>query len=152
MRPECSSRMIRIIEVCLCRLWKRFPWYHWGVHDCISKRVVSNRLRARLGAAAPLLVPVFNLLLPPVLGVRPDELRPVDRIGEVLAPLLVLSGARDDRTLLAEAASLFDRAPEPKAFWAVKGAAHVDLEAHGPPEYWSRVLPFLTRHLRAPGG
>lgn len=113
---------------------------------------LSNRLRARLGQAASLLVPVFNVLLPPVLGVRPDQLRPVDRIGAVAAPLLVLSGVEDDRTPLTEALSLFDQAPEPKMFWAVEGAAHVDLEHHEPRRYWSKVLPFLAQHLRAPGG
>lgn len=117
---------------------------------------LANRLRVGLGAAGPLLIPllapVFKLLLPPVLGVHPDELRPADRIGAVMAPLLVLSGTDDDRTPLAEALLLFDRAPEPKSFWAVEGAAHVDLEQHGPPRYWREVLPFLTQHLRAADG
>jgi len=44
---------------------------------------LANRLRAGLGRVAgplltPLLVPVFKLLLPPILGVTPDELRPID--------------------------------------------------------------------------
>jgi fermentation-respiration switch protein FrsA (DUF1100 family) len=112
-----------------------------------------NRLRAGLGPVlgpvmGPALAPVFKLLLPPVLGVRPEELRPIDRIGAARAPLLIASGTADDRTTLAEARALFSRAPEPKRFWAAEGAAHVDLERFAPEEYWRRVLPFLTENLR----
>jgi alpha-beta hydrolase superfamily lysophospholipase len=110
---------------------------------------LGNRLRARLGAlAARPLAPVFALLLPPVLGVRPEELRPIDRIGAIRAPLLLASGTHDDRTTIAEARALFDRAPAPRQFWAVEGAAHEDLEGFAPEPYWSRVLPFLVQHLR----
>ena len=45
-------------------------------------------------------------------------------------------------------AGLFDRTPEPKRFWAMEGAAHVDLERYDPAAYWAVILPFLTRHLR----
>lgn len=114
---------------------------------------LSNRLRAGLGPIAgpvftPLLTPAFELLLPPVLGVRLDELRPVDHIGTATAPLLIASGTADDRTPIGEARSLFDHAPEPKQFWSVQGAAHVDLERYDPAAYWRVVLPFLTRHLQ----
>lgn len=116
---------------------------------------LAHRLRTALGPVAgpvftPVLVPAFELLLPPVLGVRPDELRPADRIGAATAPLLVASGTADDRTPLAEARRLFERAPEPKVFWAVPGAGHVDLERHDPDAYRRVVLPFLVRHLRRP--
>lgn len=115
---------------------------------------LANRLRAGLGPVAgppltPVLAPLFELLLPPVLGVTPGDLRPIDRIGEARAPVLVASGTLDDRTPLAEARALFERAPEPKRFWAAEGAGHVDLERHDPDEYWRNVLPFLAR-LRQP--
>ena len=100
----------------------------------------------------PLLAPLFTLLLPPVLGVRPDELRPIDRIGAAAAPLLIASGAVDDSTPIGEAQNLFERAPAPKRFWPVPGAAHVDLERHDPDEYKRVVLPFLTQHLSAATG
>lgn len=113
---------------------------------------LANRLRAGLGPIVggmftPLLVPTFKLLLPPILGVKPSALRPIDRIGLVTAPLLIASGTIDDRTPLDEARSLFDDAPEPKQFWAVPGAAHVDLEHYDSDSYWKVVLPFLTQHL-----
>lgn len=115
--------------------------------------VLSNRLRAGLGPVAgpvftPLLTPAFKLLLPPILGVEPDELRPIDRIGAATAPLLIASGTADGRTPIDEAQSLFEHAPEPKQFWAVQGAAHVDLERYDPSAYWRVVLPFLSQHLQ----
>lgn len=115
---------------------------------------LSNRLRAALGPIAgpvftPLLTLAFKLLLPPILGVEPNELRPIDHVGSATAPLLIASGTADDRTPISEAQSLFQHAPEPKQFWAVQGAAHVDLERYDPVAYWRVVLPFLSHHLQA---
>lgn len=114
---------------------------------------LSNRLREGLGTVVgpvftPLLTPTFDLLLPPILGVKPNELRPIDRIGAATAPLLIASGTADDRTPISEARSLFEHAPEPKQFWAVQGAAHVDLERFDPAAYWRVVQPFLSQHLQ----
>lgn len=64
------------------------------------------------------------------------------------APLLIAGGSEDDRTPLAEARALFARAPEPKRFWAMPGAGHVDLEAHDPEAYREVVGGFLAAHLR----
>lgn len=114
---------------------------------------LTNRLRASLGpvlgtAFIPVLTPMFETLLPPLLGLRVDDLRPIDVIGNVTAPVLVASGTADNRTPLSEARDLFDRAPEPKLFWAVQGAGHVDLEAYAPADYRRIVLPFLVEHLQ----
>jgi fermentation-respiration switch protein FrsA (DUF1100 family) len=94
------------------------------------------------------LASVFKVLLPPILGVTAEQLRPIDHIGAVRAPLLVASGSADDRTPIDEAQTLFRAAPEPKQFWAVPGAAHVDLQAYDPDGYWCVVLPFLRGALR----
>jgi fermentation-respiration switch protein FrsA (DUF1100 family) len=114
---------------------------------------LTNRLRASLGpvlgtAFIPVLTPMFETLLPPLLGLRVDDLRPIDVIGNVTAPVLVASGTADNRTPLSEVRDLFDRAPEPKLFWAVQGAGHVDLEAYAPADYRRIVLPFLVEHLQ----
>jgi uncharacterized protein len=106
----------------------------------------AARLAGRL--FTPLLVPAFKLLLPQILGVRPDELRPIDRIGTVVAPLLIASGTADRYTTINETEVLFDRAPEPKRLWAAEEAGHVDLERFSSERYWSVVLPFLSDHLR----
>jgi pimeloyl-ACP methyl ester carboxylesterase len=119
-------------------------------------RALSNRLRTHLGSIvgsvfAPILTPLFEVLMPPIIGVRPVDLRPIDHIGAVTAPVLIASGAADPLTTIAEAASLFNNAPNPKQFWAVPGAGHVDLEQYDAAAYWSVVLPFLERYLRGEG-
>jgi uncharacterized protein len=115
---------------------------------------IANRISAVLpvagGIVARPLAWMFELLLPPVIGVRPADLRPIDRIAEVTAPVLVAAGTLDDRTTIAEADAMFARAPERKWFWRVEGARHVDLEAYAPGEYRKRVVPFLAERLRQP--
>ena len=113
---------------------------------------LADRLRVALGPVAgplftPVLVPAFALLLPPVTGIRPADLRPIDHVGELSAPVLLLSGTADRHTLLTEAEAIYARAPEPKRFWAVPGAGHVDLEHFDPDQYWQHVLPFLSETL-----
>lgn len=83
------------------------------------------------------------------IGVSEAELQPIDRIGHIGAPLLLLSGTDDHYTPLAEAESLYAHAPAKKSFWAVVGAGHEDLHDYGRAEYERRVGGFLARCLRA---
>lgn len=82
-------------------------------------------------------------------GVTEAELQPIDRIGRIRAPLLLISGTADPYTPLAEAESLYARAPGRKSFWAVIGAGHEDLHHYAPREYERRVGGFLARCLRS---
>ena len=114
---------------------------------------LSNRLRVGLGpiigpVATPVLTPVFMHVMPPVLGVTPTQLRPIDTIAALRAPALIMSGTADPYTPIKEARALFDAAPQPKQFWAVPEAAHVDLEQFDPDAYWRIVMPFLNANLR----
>ncbi|MBO0752815.1 MAG: alpha/beta hydrolase [Bradyrhizobiaceae bacterium] len=114
---------------------------------------ITNRLHAALGPSvglivAPALEHLFELLLGPLLGVSVNDLRPIDHVGEVDAPILIASGTRDDRTTIAETTAMFDRAKDPKLLWRVVGARHVDLEAFAPDEYRNHVLPFLVDNLQ----
>src|SRR5262245_45617786 len=114
---------------------------------------IANRIRSVLGwhlggMVTKPLAWLFQVLLPPVLGLKPADLRPIDHIGEATAPLLIASGAQDDRTTIAETMALFARAREPKLLWAVGDAGHVDLEMHAPDEYRRRVVAFLTEQLQ----
>jgi fermentation-respiration switch protein FrsA (DUF1100 family) len=84
---------------------------------------LGNRLRARLGPAA----------------------------GAAFAPVLVASGETDDRTTPDEARAPFARAVGQKRFVLVRGAGHIDLEAHDPGAYCAEVLTFLSLHLRRRG-
>jgi uncharacterized protein len=116
----------------------------------------SNRIRAALG---PFLGPVgaavaqpgawlLQVMLPPFLGVRPSDLRPIDRLGELTSPVLVASGTRDERTTMTETNAMFERIRAPKMLWPVEGAGHVDLAAYAGDEYRRRVIAFFTQALQ----
>jgi len=83
------------------------------------------------------------------IGVSESQLQPIDRIGRVRAPVLVISGTADPYTPIAEAESLYAHAPAKKSFWAVAGAGHEDLHDYAPREYERRVGGFLAQWLRA---
>lgn len=109
---------------------------------------VRDRLRAWLGAIGRALAPIATRVLLPRDGVTAADLRPIDRIHEQTAAVLVIAGTADPYTPLDESRALFARAPEPKQLWEVEGAAHVDLHAFDGPEYERRVGAFLALHLR----
>ena len=118
------------------------------------RTALINRLHIYLGpvwgkALAPILAPMFRLLMWVVLGVRASTLRPIDHIAGVTAPVLIASGTRDRSTTIEEARTLFHRATDPKQFWAVEGARHVNLERYDPVAYWRVVLPFITRYVQS---
>lgn len=114
---------------------------------------VQDRLALRLGAlASRLLAPLLLVQLPLRLDLNASQLRPLDAIATVRAPLLVASGTEDRHTRWVETERLFAAAPGPKALWPVPGAGHVDLHGFDATAYEARVLPWLQAHLRkAPG-
>ena len=113
---------------------------------------IENRIIAVLGPIGAVVAPpttaLFKLVLPPFLGVTAADLRPIDRIAGVRAPVLVAGGMLDDRTSIVETRRMFTRANEPKQLWVVARAGHVDLEGFVPAEYRSHVLAFMMETLR----
>ena len=81
-------------------------------------------------------------------GVSEDALRPIDRVGLVEAPLLMIAGTRDRYTPLAESRDLFSHAREPKELWELDGAGHENLHAFVGNVYEHRVAAFFARYLR----
>ncbi|MBI3898247.1 MAG: alpha/beta hydrolase [Gammaproteobacteria bacterium] len=114
------------------------------------EQAIADRLRIRLGNFGPPLEPLLTLQLKFHLGINADALRPIDAVRHASAPLFVLAGTEDQHTPLAEAQRLFDAAPEPKQFWAIAGAKHVDLYNVAPVEYQKRVLQFFALYVGAP--
>lgn len=112
------------------------------------EEAVANRLRMRLGPAGGALAPLLLRQLPLRLGIAPEQLRPINFIGQVNAPLLIVSGDADRSTTPAETMRLFEAAAQPRQLWLVPGAAHVDLHAFAPAEYERRVGDFMARHLQ----
>lgn len=133
---------------------QRQPELHALVVESVYPTIlnaVQARLTMRLGPVAGRAVaPLLLVQLPLRLGLSPDELRPVDAVAQVGAPLLVAAGTDDRHTPWAETERLFAAARAPKTLWAVPGAAHVDLHAFDPVAYEARLLPWLQAHLRKP--
>ena len=77
-------------------------------------RAIENRIRLRVGRVAPLLTPLLLLQLGRRLGVSATELEPIRWIAHLGAPVLVVTGSRDQHTTLAESEELFRAAAAPK--------------------------------------
>jgi fermentation-respiration switch protein FrsA (DUF1100 family) len=107
-----------------------------------------HRTTRMLGPLGSLTAPLLTVQLKWRFGLSADEMRPVDRIGAVGCPVLVAQGTKDPLTTLDEGRALFDAAREPREFWPVEGAAHVDLLWFAKDDYERRVVGFLERNLR----
>jgi alpha-beta hydrolase superfamily lysophospholipase len=113
---------------------------------------VADRVRAWLGPLGFLgkaVTPTLIQLVAPQIGVDPAHLRPIDVIGNVSEPLLLIAGTEDQYTRLTESRALFARATSTKELWEVPGAGHEDLHDFSPVEYERRVGDFLMSHLRS---
>jgi alpha-beta hydrolase superfamily lysophospholipase len=113
----------------------------------------ANRISAVLGAPLGPLVskPVamlFELLMAPILGASSSDLRPIDRIADISAPVLLLGGTSDTSTTAEETTAMFGRATAPKYIWLIQGAGHVDAEEYALEAYQARVFGFLSERLR----
>lgn len=112
------------------------------------RAALDNRLRLQLGPLGMLVAPSIAAVMSWNLGIDEAQLRPLDRIAGLHAPLLLIAGERDRHATLQQSRALFEAANEPKQFWGVAGAAHVDLHVYVRAEYERRVLAFLASSLR----
>jgi len=111
-------------------------------------QAISHRLELRLGTWGRWLTPLLTIQLKPRLGFDAAELRPIDQVAMIDVPLLIMAGDQDRRTPLEESRQIFAHAREPKAFWSVPGADHVDLHEFATETYEQHALAFFHRHLR----
>jgi fermentation-respiration switch protein FrsA (DUF1100 family) len=112
------------------------------------EEAVQNRMVQRFGALGKNLTPLLIQQLPMRLKIEPANMRPIDRIGELRCPVLVLGGKDDPLTPPDETMRLFDQAPGPKSYWLVPGAGHEDLYHVGGKDYEQHVLEFLNATRR----
>ena len=108
---------------------------------------VADRLGLHLGNWARPLAPLLLVQLPLRLGISAADLRPIDHLPSLHAPLLRIAGDQDQHTRLPEAQALFAAAAEPRQIWIIKGAAHVNLHDFEPAPYEARVGAFLRENL-----
>jgi uncharacterized protein len=109
---------------------------------------LDDRMKMSLGPWGVICTPLLTVQLKPRLGIYPSRLRPIDSIARIGAPLLLLHGVDDHHTRIEEARREFAAAAEPKTFWEVPGAAHVDLHDFAPEEYERRIDAFFAQHLK----
>lgn len=108
---------------------------------------ISNRLTIKLGGWAGSLTPLLSWQLKPRLGIDTELLRPIDLIGKISSPKLLIVGAEDQHTRLEESRRMFAAACEPKELWVVNGAKHVDLYSVAKREYEQHVVEFFSKYL-----
>ncbi len=113
------------------------------------EEAVEDRIRiVGFGPFAKVLAPGLLVQLRPRLGVGPEELRPIEGVTKLRAPVFIIAGTEDRHTPLSESERIFQRAPEPKKFWAVDGAAHVNFHEFAGEEYEKRVLGFIDQAFK----
>ena len=111
------------------------------------EQAVSGRARRHVGPFAPLLAPLLMVQMQARLKIPEDRLRPIDRMGKLDMPVLIVNGTEDNYTTIEDARALFSAAHDPKQLWAVEGAGHVDLYALAKAQYEQHVGEFLDRYL-----
>ncbi len=111
------------------------------------EQAITDRLVIRFGWLGKLGTPFLTWQLKPRLGFGRDNLRPIKQVGKITVPKFFIAGTADRDTLAQESKDLFAAAAEPKQFWLVDGAAHVDMNDFAKDEYEKRILEFLARNL-----
>lgn len=112
-----------------------------------ARQAIRNRIAMRLGDSLAGLSPLLEMQARWRLDIPVECLAPIDRIQDLGAPVLLIAGGRDRHTLPRESRVMFQRARQPKAFWLLPEAGHVDYQAHDPDGYADHVIGFLDRHL-----
>jgi uncharacterized protein len=113
---------------------------------------VSNRLALAFGPLGRLFTPCVLAAMRIAGGIDASKLRPIDGVGHLHKPILIMTGAEDLKTTVAESRELFARANPPKSYWETPGTGHIDLSFAGGPAYRERLLEFLNSTLRSPPG
>ncbi|ADU50506.1 hypothetical protein Tmar_0383 [Thermaerobacter marianensis DSM 12885] len=99
---------------------------------------------------------LIRTLLPPLVDVHPDRVRPVEAVTRMApTPLLLIHGTAD--TVIGPQHSrqlqlVAQRSGVPVELWEVEGAGHVKAYATAPEAYLERVVTFFDTHLPARGG
>jgi pimeloyl-ACP methyl ester carboxylesterase len=118
------------------------------------EEAIKNRLRLHLGSAGGALAPLLLWQVPLRLDLTLDQLRPIDAVGALRCPTLVVGGEFDRHTSELQTRRIYAAVPEPKQLWIVAGAAHTDFHGLAKREYETRIGQFMALHLRginAPG-
>jgi pimeloyl-ACP methyl ester carboxylesterase len=120
----------------------------WAVLESVYPdlpNAVDRRFRRSLGLPGWLAGCVMIPLAERRLGARATTVSPRESISALRCPILVATGELDLSTLPSDARQVFDAAPEPKSWWLVPSAGHVDLYGFAKQDYERRLLEFITQ-------
>ncbi|TRC96679.1 alpha/beta hydrolase [Mesorhizobium sp. WSM4303] len=84
--------------------------------------------------------------MPLRLGLSADNAKPVDRLGKIGEPLMLLAGSIDPFIDRGQVLAMRNAAADSQLVW-FEGAGHVDLLRYDQPRYRDAVLPFLATKL-----
>lgn len=119
------------------------------VYPTLSQ-AVNDRLELHAGALGRWFAPLLISTVRPHLGITVDQMRPIDRIGQIHIPILLIVGDADQHTRLDESMAMYKTASPPKELWVIHGAKHVDLYRYSGNAYEVRILAFFNTWLRRP--
>ncbi len=112
------------------------------------REAIANRISIRLGHLGKYFTPLLLWQVKPRLGFNPKILSPINKIDQIKAPLLIIGGTKDIHTPIQETQNLYEKAIEPKEFWAIDGAEHENFHEYLTKEYEQRILDFFQSHLK----
>ena len=109
-----------------------------------------NRLDMRLGATiASTSSWLLDGQVPLRMSLNIDDIAPAKAAVFTTCPVFVIHGTEDRNARLWEGRAIYDACPSPlKQWWAVPGAAHVDLCTFAGEDYQRRVLAFFEASLK----
>ena len=111
------------------------------------KDAVIDRVVIRFGSAGTVIAPLLYWQIPYRIGAPLSEFEPAVAIARIKCPVYIIAGSEDQHTSLPEAELIYKNAPNPKQFWEVKGAAHVDMYTYSGKQYETNVLEFLSHYI-----
>jgi alpha-beta hydrolase superfamily lysophospholipase len=112
-------------------------------------REVTQRALRRLRIPTWPVLPLVCRIIEAWLGSSMDDVAPVERIGEIRAPVLLVHGEKDRFVPPGDLDALWSRVDRKVAErWLVPGRRHSDLLAD--PGYGRKVVAFLRAHLEPP--
>ena len=117
-----------------------------SVYPTIEEAIV-NRLTMHLGKGGAYLLPPLLWQVEPRLGFSPNVLRPIDYLSKITGEVFIITGSEDKHTTLSESKRLFSAANEPKKWWVVEGAGHINFSHYQPEAYRLNILAFFERTL-----
>jgi fermentation-respiration switch protein FrsA (DUF1100 family) len=109
---------------------------------------VEGRLKIALGPVAPVVTPRARRVGERMLGVKCEEIAPIEAIARIAPrPVFLIHGLKDRLIIPENSRRIRDAAPGNATLWEVPSAAHVMSVYVAGEEYGRRVLEFLNQAI-----